>query len=90
MVNVIAKYYVTYDSRGGKNPNAFCVHKENGVIRKFQQSKRGLFYIDTADMKDHVVLVTTIANNKSITIRIDTTPSPSWRVKHRYSWAVRS
>jgi hypothetical protein len=65
MVNVIAKYHVTYDSRGGENPNAFCVHNENGVIRKFQQSKRGLFYINTADMKDHVVLVTTVANNKS-------------------------
>jgi hypothetical protein len=65
MVNVIAKYHVTYDSRAGKNPNAFCVHKENGIIRKFQQSKRGLFYLDTADMKDHVVLVTTVANNKS-------------------------
>jgi hypothetical protein len=65
MVNVIAKYHVTYDSRAGKNPNAFCVHKENGVIHRFQQSKRGLFYLDTADMKDHVVLVTTVANNKS-------------------------
>jgi hypothetical protein len=64
MVNVIAKYHITCDSRGGENPNAFCVHKETGVIRKFQQSKRGLFYIDTADMKDQVVLVTTVANNK--------------------------
>jgi hypothetical protein len=65
MVNVITKYHVTYDSRVGKNPNAFCVHKEDGVIRKFQQSKRGLFYLDTADMKDLVVLVTTVANNRS-------------------------
>jgi hypothetical protein len=65
MVNVTAKYCVTYSSHGGKNPNTFCVHKENGVIRKFQQSKRGLFYLDTADMKDHVVLVTTVDDNKS-------------------------
>jgi hypothetical protein len=39
MVNVIAKYHVTYDSRGGKDPNTFCVHKEDRVIRKFQQYK---------------------------------------------------
>jgi hypothetical protein len=64
MVNVIAKYHVTYDSQVGKNPNSFCVHKEDGVIRKFQQSKRDLFYLGTADMKDHVVLVTTVADNK--------------------------
>jgi hypothetical protein len=55
MVNVLTKSHVTYDSRVSKNPDAFCVHKEDGVIRKFQQSKRGMFYLDTADMKDHVV-----------------------------------
>jgi hypothetical protein len=65
MVNIIAKYHVTYDSRGGTNPNTFCVHKEDGVIRKFQQSNRGLFYLDIANMKDHVVLVSTVADNKS-------------------------
>jgi hypothetical protein len=27
MVNMIAKYHVTFDSHGGENPSQFCVHK---------------------------------------------------------------
>jgi hypothetical protein len=65
MVNVISKYHVTYDSRGSEYPNTFCVHKGGGVIRRFQQSSRGLYYLDTADLQDSVVLVTTVADNKS-------------------------
>jgi hypothetical protein len=35
LMNMIAKYHVTYDSRGGENPNQFCMHKENGEQSKF-------------------------------------------------------
>jgi hypothetical protein len=48
MVNMNAKYRVTYDSHEGKYPNQFCVHKADGGIRKFQQSRRGLYYLDMA------------------------------------------
>jgi hypothetical protein len=41
LVHIKAKYRVTYDSRGGDNPNEFCVHKENGDQRKFKQSDEG-------------------------------------------------
>jgi hypothetical protein len=66
MVNMIARYHVTYDSRGGQHPNQFCVHKSGGISRKFQQSKRGLYYHDTATPEKHTVLaVTTVEENKS-------------------------
>jgi hypothetical protein len=42
---VKAKYCVTYDSTNG---NAFTVHKKDGTVRIFQQSSRGLFYMDSA------------------------------------------
>jgi hypothetical protein len=66
MVNMIVKYRVTYDSHEGKYPNQFCVHKADGGIRKFQQSRRGLYYLDTATTKNHTVLaITTVEANKS-------------------------
>jgi hypothetical protein len=66
MVNMIAKYRVTYDSRGTKNANQFCVHKEDGSLRIFQQSRRGLYDLDTAKTENHTVLaVTTVEANKS-------------------------
>jgi hypothetical protein len=66
MVNMIEKYHVTYDSRGGQHPNAFCVHKKDGTIRKFQQSRRGLCCLDTAAQNNHTVLATaTVEANKS-------------------------
>jgi hypothetical protein len=30
LINMIAKYHVTYGSRHGNTPNTFCVHKEDG------------------------------------------------------------
>jgi hypothetical protein len=39
LVNIIAKYRVTYDSHGGDSPNQFCVHKQDGTQQKHQQSK---------------------------------------------------
>jgi hypothetical protein len=66
LINVKAKYHVTYDSRGGDSPNEFCVHKENGDQRKLKQSRRGLYYLDTADPEHHTVLaVSTVECNKS-------------------------
>jgi hypothetical protein len=67
LINMIARYrHVTYNSRGGDNPNQFCVHKPDGSQRKFQQSKRGLYYLDTATTKNHTVLtVNTVESNKS-------------------------
>jgi hypothetical protein len=57
---------VTFDSHGGENPNQFCVHKEDGEICKFQQSPRGLYYLDTAKTANHTVLaITTVETNKS-------------------------
>jgi hypothetical protein len=54
-----AKHRVTYDSTDG---NDFKVHKDDGTTQIFQQSKRGLFYMDTtAD----IALVNTVAKNKS-------------------------
>jgi hypothetical protein len=65
LVNMIAKYHVTYDSCNGDTPNIFCVHKENGEKRMFKQSCCGLYYLDTADTSGHVVLVSTVEDKKS-------------------------
>jgi hypothetical protein len=65
LVNMIAKYHVTYDSRNGDSPNQSCVHKADGQQRKFKQSRRGLFYLDTAETENHTVLaVNTVEHNK--------------------------
>jgi hypothetical protein len=71
LVNMIAKYHVTYDSHNGDTPITFCVHKENGEKCIFKQSRRGLYYLDTADTSGHVVLV------RSLTIQIETTLAPN-------------
>ena len=66
LVNMIAKYHVTYDSRRGQSPNQFVVHKADGGERRFQQSKRGLYYLDTAATENHTVLtVNTVESNKT-------------------------
>jgi hypothetical protein len=66
LVHMKAKYRVTYDSRGGDNPNEFCVHKENSDQRKFKQPQQGLYYLDTAEPENHTVLtVSTVETNKS-------------------------
>jgi acetolactate synthase regulatory subunit len=66
VVNMIEKHHVTHDSRGGQHPNAFCVHKKDGTIRKFQQSGRGLCCLDTAAQNNHTVPATaTVEANKS-------------------------
>jgi hypothetical protein len=66
LINMIARYHVTYDSRGSDSPNQFCVHKPDGSQHKFQQPKRGLCYLDTVTPENHTVLtVNTVESNKS-------------------------
>jgi hypothetical protein len=65
LINMIAKYHVTYDTCNGNNPNTFCVHKEDGELRMFKQSRRGLYYFDTTNSTNHVVLVSTVTDKKS-------------------------
>jgi hypothetical protein len=66
LINVKAKDHVTYGSRGGDSPNKSCVHKESGDQWKFKQSRRELYYLDTAGPEHHTVLaVSTVESNKS-------------------------
>jgi hypothetical protein len=43
------KYRVTYDSTVSKQ---FIVHKKDGGVRRFKQSKNGLFYLDAMEAQD--------------------------------------
>jgi hypothetical protein len=54
-------YHVTYDSNGG---NKFIVNKPDGTTRVFQESERGLYYVDANDPNPSVILVNTVADNK--------------------------
>jgi hypothetical protein len=64
-------YRVTFDSEKG---NEFHVHKQDGTKRIFQQSKRGLYYLDTQAAgvalintaeDPEVALINTVEDNKS-------------------------
>jgi hypothetical protein len=58
----VERYHqVTYDSKAEK---AFIVHKNDGDNRRFTQSEKGLFYLDTAE-NSGTVLVNTVADKKS-------------------------
>ena len=60
------KYRVTFDSDQNKQ---FIVHRPDGTQRVFQQSSRGLYFLDTSNTPrpvtgtDGTVLVTTVADN---------------------------
>jgi hypothetical protein len=57
----VGKYHqVTYDSMAEK---AFVMHKADGNERRFKQSEKGLFYLDT-NKKSGTVLINTVAGNK--------------------------
>ena len=60
LAKVKEKYRVMFDSSG---ENAFVVHKEDGTTRVFQESERGLYYMDTA--ATGTLLVSTVDDNKS-------------------------
>ena len=53
-------YHVTYNS---KNGNAFHIHKPDGTVWVFQESDRGLYFMDTN--ANGTLLVNTVAENKS-------------------------
>jgi hypothetical protein len=53
-------FRVTFDSENG---NEFHVHKPNGTTRVFQQSNRGLYYMDT--QATGITLINTVEGNKS-------------------------
>ena len=53
---------MTYNTHGD---NEFHLTKSDGITRVFKQSARGLFYMNFADTKNGVALITTVANNCS-------------------------
>ena len=63
-------YRVTYDSDGG---NRFMIHKSDGSVRTFEESTRGLYYLDVAgqdpsyeqDPNQGMTLVNTVAANRA-------------------------
>ena len=56
-------YHVTFDSKDG---NKFIVEKPDGSsTRIFQQSFRGLYYMDMRDSKTGIALVSTVEENKT-------------------------
>jgi hypothetical protein len=55
------KHRVTYDSAASK---AFVLHKSDGSERQFEQANSGLFYMDT-EQTSNTVLVNTVEENKS-------------------------
>ena len=55
-------YRVTFDSSEG---NAFHLHKADGTVRVFNQSPKGLYYLDTNTKQDEVILVDTVKDNSA-------------------------
>ena len=60
LAEVRKRFHVTYDS---SQQNEFVVHKPDGTTKRFVQSDRGLFYLDTST--EGTTLVTTVDDNKS-------------------------
>jgi hypothetical protein len=58
------RYHVTYESNGG---NRCIVTKSNGGTFVFEESERGLFYLDTVGTtkKSSTVMVNTVADNNA-------------------------
>ena len=57
-------YHVTYDSQDG---NRFVVHKPDGTLRIFNESTRGLYFMDTnnSTVQSGNVMINTVADNRS-------------------------
>jgi hypothetical protein len=70
LARVKEKHQVTFDSDG---KSQFIVHKKDGTTQCFQQSWRGLYYLETNATS--TVLVNTVADKKSNYTPIETTPA---------------
>jgi hypothetical protein len=60
LARVKDRHRVTFDSTDG---NQFVIHKDDGTTRKFLESRRGLYYMNTTTAG--MALVTTVADKKS-------------------------
>jgi len=63
--NIKKKHRVTFDSCEG---NQFVVHRSDGTARTFNESKRGLCYLDVVKSVQEemdAVFINTVAENKS-------------------------
>jgi hypothetical protein len=63
--SVEEKCRVTYDSASSKQ---FIIHKGNGVVHRFKQSRSGLFYLDAKETSEDEVgtmLINTVDDNKN-------------------------
>ena len=62
-------YRVTYDTSDG---HAFHLHKNDGTVRVFKQSKKGLYYLDTSENTKDVTLVNEHAEMTNEASDVDT------------------
>lgn len=62
LARVKDKYRVTYDSTKG---NQFQVHKADGSVRIFKESKKGLYYMEVGYKTKGTVLVMTVEDKKN-------------------------
>ena len=60
LAEVCKLFHVTYDS---SQQNEFVVHKPDGTTKRFLQSDRGLYYLDTS--AKGITLINTVDDNKS-------------------------
>ena len=60
LAEVCKQFHVTYDSA---QQNEFVVHNPDGTMKRFIQSDRGLFYLNTS--VKGITLITTVDDNKS-------------------------
>ena len=63
--NVKRRFRVTYDSTDG---DAFIVHRDNGIDKRFECADMGLYFLDMSSSGDGppATLVTTVDKNKSM------------------------
>ena len=55
-------YRVTFDSSDG---NAFHLHKPDGTVRVFNESPKGLYYLDTKKDQIQITMVNTVEDNST-------------------------
>jgi hypothetical protein len=55
-------YRVTFDTSDG---NAFHIHKADGTVRVFNQSPKGLYYMDTKKHQEGMTMINTVEDNST-------------------------